>query len=92
MSNTDFQSPEEVLATLGQRLRALRDNRGLTQQEVADRAGISARSLRTLENGDGSNLATLVRVLKALDATQGLDALVPEPSVSPMQLLRQRRG
>jgi len=92
MQTIAFQSPEEVLAMLGQRLRALRDNRGMTQQEVADRAGISARSLRTLENGDGSNLATLVRVLKALDATHGLDALVPEPSVSPMQLLRQRRG
>ena len=43
------------------------------------------------EAGAGSTLDTLVRVLKAMDATNALNTLVPEPQVSPLALLRSAR-
>jgi transcriptional regulator with XRE-family HTH domain len=84
------QSPEEIAATLGERIRALRLAADLTQSVVADKAGVSERSLRDLEAGQGSTVQTLVRVLKALGADDVIAALVPRPAVSPLQLLKNK--
>ena len=55
-----------ALAELGKRLQAARENTGLTQQEVADRLGPSAQTIRNWEagrhepnQGDIENLASL---------------------------------
>ena len=84
------RSPEEIAAALGERVRALRLAADLTQSVVADKAGVSERSLRDLEGGQGSTVQTLVRVLKALGAEDVIDALVPRPAVSPLQLLKHK--
>src|ERR1700689_2841785 len=78
----------ELQTLLGERLRRLRLTRGDDQRAVAERAGISEKALRNLENGRGSTVETLLRTLKALDALDGLDALVPEPTVNPLALMR----
>lgn len=87
-----IQSPDELIQDLGERLQALRLSTGLTQATLADKAGISPRALRDLEAGRGSTLHTLVRVLKALGAGQNIEALAPQPRVSPMALLQRPHG
>lgn len=87
----NFKTPEEVQSDLGERLRQLRLGKRLTQAGLASRAGVSPRAVRALESGEGSNLLTLIRVLKALEALASLDALAPQPTVSPMALLAGSR-
>ena len=48
--------------------------------------GLSA--LKNLEAGKGTTLKTLLKVLKALDRVNWLDALTPTVSVSPLRMLR----
>jgi transcriptional regulator with XRE-family HTH domain len=91
MNTFAFQTPEELQLVLGIRLRRLRLSRGLDQRLTAEKAGISEKALRNLETGRGSTVETLLRVLKALDHLDGLDALAPELSVDPMALLRQSK-
>lgn len=66
----------------------MRINRNLNQVGAAEKAGVSEKALRNLENGRGSTVETLLRVLKALDCLQGIDMLVPEVGVNPLELLR----
>jgi transcriptional regulator with XRE-family HTH domain len=82
-----YKTPLELQAFLGERLRALRVDRGLTQAEAASRAGVSLRALQKLEAGSGSELETFLRILKAVGDIAVLDLLAPAPSVSPMALL-----
>ena len=89
MSIRSFQTPEEILAALGERLRRHRLNLNLDQKQTAERAGVSVRALRSLEAGKGSQLATFIRILKSLDALGRLDALAPVPTVSPMAILER---
>ncbi len=93
MPTPDFQfmTPEEVTADMGRRIRACRLQSNLDQRVVAERAGISRRTLQGLEQGAGSTVETLVRVLKALDRVQALEAFLPEPSVSPIALFEGPR-
>jgi len=91
MSELLFQTPDELQSALGERLKRLRLNRNLDQKSTAEKAGISERALRNLESGNGSTVETLLRVLKALDYLQGIAMLAPEPSVNPLDLLRQSK-
>ncbi len=56
-----------MVDTLGGQVRARRRDLGLTQAEVADLAGVSAKFLRDVERGKPTiQLHTLTRVLGAL--------------------------
>ncbi len=47
--------------------------RGLTQAQLADRAGVSLRTLRRLEDGEGGvTLENLLRILRALGVIDAL--------------------
>lgn len=60
--------------SLGETIRTVRERQGLTQEEVAERAGISRATLSLLEN-DASNatLGTLLSVAAALGARVRID-------------------
>lgn len=87
-----FNTPQELLVGLGERISRLRIRKRFTQAELASRAGVSPRALGDLERGNGSSLITYVSVLKALDALSSLDMLAPAPTISPMALLRMQKA
>ncbi len=61
---------------MGERLRAARLRRKLTQAVLAERVGVTLPTLRKLESGDPSaSLATVIRVLQALGLAQDIDKL-----------------
>ncbi len=60
-------------------------------RELAGSADVSLGALHNLETGSGATVRTLVRVVRALDRTDWLDALAPQVGVSPMQMLRERQ-
>jgi DNA-binding XRE family transcriptional regulator len=74
---------------LSARIAGRRIELPLTQATVAEQAGIAKRTLERLEAGQSSQLITLVRVLRVLDAASGLDSLIPEPGPRPMDLLKR---
>lgn len=75
------------MTSLGQRIRALREEQHLTQAEVARRAGIASFTYRKLENGESNpcspanpRLRTLTAVSEVLGVS--LEALLP-PADAP---------
>ena len=51
IAETDPPEPDTSRSRMGERLRALRQDRGLTLQQVADRTGISIGTLSKVERG-----------------------------------------
>jgi transcriptional regulator with XRE-family HTH domain len=92
-TRTGRRTTSEWLEEIGSNIRARRVAAGVTQEELARRAGLGLGALKHLESGAGANLTTLVKVVRALGAEDWLISLAPppEPAVSPMQLLRERR-
>ena len=84
----DFMTILELERELGKHAREFRIRRGLEQTEVAELAGVSDRTVRSLEQGKGSSVSTLLRVMKALGALDGLNKLFPSAvTVDPLALL-----
>ena len=81
MSPTD---PDEAIARVGRRIAELREDRGWTQQEFADRIAASLKYVQRVEGGrDNLTIHTLVKFANALQAD--LADLFANPS-------RDRRG
>ncbi len=77
-----------VLDEIGRRVQRERLNRNFEQAELAKRAGVSRRALQNLETGRSCTLSLFVRVLKALDRLDALDAFLPASGLSPIQLAK----
>lgn len=76
---------DQIEAALCARLEAIRLSRNITQAQLAREAGVSVRTIGRLEHGDGVSLDTFVRVMKALRIERHLEALLPDPSVRPVE-------
>ena len=81
---------EAVLGELGRRLARSRLDRNLTQAQLAHEAGVGKSTVERIEAGGSAQLASLIRILRALDLVEGFDALIPEPIASPLEQLALR--
>jgi transcriptional regulator with XRE-family HTH domain len=70
------------LLALGQRLRAARLRRRLTQAMLAERVGVTVPTIRKLEGGDPStSLSVVLRALVVLGLAQDIDRLAEEDAL-----------
>lgn len=85
------EAPDEAtLKELGRRIARYRLNGNLSQDALAQEAGVSTRTVQRIEHGHSTQLTNLVRVLRALGLLGNLQAAVPEPPVSPLQQIRMQ--
>ena len=88
----DTKMTDEVLLKfIGERLAGLRLSRNLTQQQLAEQAGLGLRTVQRLELGAAATqLSGFVRVCRVLGLVENFETLIPEPTVSPMLQLKQQ--
>lgn len=80
---------DAILSELGGRLARMRLEKNLTQAQLAEKAGVSKRTVERLERGDvAPQLSGFIRVCRALELVERFELLVPEPVMSPMMQLR----
>jgi len=91
--STDNRTTDEWEARIGEQFRALRIEQNIDQEALAARASISRGALRNLESGAGSSLATIIKVVRALDRSGWLEILDDTGGgISPMDLLRRQNA
>jgi transcriptional regulator with XRE-family HTH domain len=66
MARKKTNSPRliEIYATIGNNIRRLRGT--MTQNEIAQKAGITRGTINAIENGQGCTLATLIQIADGL--------------------------
>lgn len=89
MKFLQHNSDDATLEELGNRIARYRLNRNLTQEALAEEAGISKRTVHRIEHGQSTQASNLIRILRALGLLENMEALVPEPALSPIQQVRQ---
>lgn len=75
---------------VGQRLRAIRKKRGLTQEQLAEMAGISPQHCSGIETGAAKvSLPALIQLCNALEATPNEVLLDSVPAAAKPGLMRE---
>ena len=75
-------SPRLRITVDGQRLRKLRCQRYLTQEELADMSGISARTIQRMEAGGYFRFKTLLQVASILGSDVSDFCRIEAPDLS----------
>ncbi len=88
--NVTYQMTDEaILKRIGERFAGLRLARNLTQQQLAEQAGLGLRTVQRLELGAvATRLSGFIRVCRVLGLVEHLETLIPEPTLSPMAQLK----
>lgn len=82
-------SDKSIEEELGRRLKALRLQKNVTQQELAEATTLSLNVIKSFESGRGK-LSNLIAILRELGALDQLDTFIPESSISPLQLAKMQ--
>lgn len=86
----DQLAPRAILTELGQRIRRERLNLDITRKDLAQRAGISVKTIQKIEGGENSSMQSWLALFRALGILERFDALLPDVGPSPVQLARSR--
>jgi len=79
MKITGNESEQAIMKELGARIKQYRISLNITQNDLADRCGISSSTVVRIENGVDSIFSNYIKILNGLGLTQNMDILVPEP-------------
>ena len=77
---------QDLLAEFGARLRRYRLQQNLTVTNVARRAGVNRNTVVNAEAGRNPRLETVIRLLRVYGRLDALDAFLPPPGLSPLEL------
>ena len=87
----DISAPT-LAGEIGNRLSRRRLSRNITQQSLAESAGVSVRTVRRIEAGHSSTLENFLRVAQALKLDDALLAAIPSHDIRPIERIDSRRG
>lgn len=79
-----------ILEELGKRIARVRIDSNLTQAAVAVIAGVSKSTLERFEKGESIQMVAMIRILRALNCFPGLDNLIPDAEIRPLDMIRNK--
>ncbi len=88
--NFNLASSKAIEDALSERIEEIRLKRNITQSRLAREAGVSRSTItRLAQAGKGISLDSFIRILKALQLANNLEALLPDPRLSPLEELEK---
>ncbi|WP_142783766.1 helix-turn-helix domain-containing protein [Changchengzhania lutea] len=80
---------QDILEDLGKGLKQHRLNQNLTAKDLANKSGVSLRTITGFERGEKNiSLLNLIEILRALRLLNNLESLFPKiPVISPLELI-----
>ena len=91
MQITNRMSVTALQQELAKRIARCRIDSGLSQGELADKAGVGVGTVARLEDGCAVSTVTLFRILRTLGVQENLELLLPDAEIRPMDYARYNK-
>lgn len=75
---SDFQTNDEIMLLMGERIKSRRLGRNLPINQLAERCGLNRKTLLELEAGRDVRLSSLIKLLRGLNMLSALEATFPD--------------
>ena len=92
MINIDQRTPGEIGLAIARRVRARRKERGLTQEQMSRKSGMSLASYKRFEQKGLVALDSLIRISIALDCEDDFDELFAERGYASIEEVIHGKG
>lgn len=84
---TEMSDPA-ILVKLGERIKEYRIRLGLKQADVANMSSVGTNTIYKVEKGKPVSMLLIITILRTLGLLENLEMLVPETTLTPLQLLK----
>ena len=91
INNWYAMSDPAILEEIGQRLKAFRLQKNITQEEMAQKIGVNRVTIGEIEKGRPSSLLTFIQLLRGLDKLDLLSNISTVPTISPIQMAKLQK-
>ena len=88
----DYKSCQEYLNSISEKIKLYRVAMNMTQQELADKSGVSVRSISRLEQGASIQLDNFIKIMSALNLGENIDILIPDQTKRPSYYLEEKNS
>lgn len=82
-----YSSTNEILKEIGTRIKSARIDAGLSQQDLAEQANVSIRTISNIEHGRDTSFATIIEVMRGIGRVQVFDSIIPETTLRPSRIV-----
>jgi transcriptional regulator with XRE-family HTH domain len=79
-------SDPALIADVGKRLKEQRLRKNYTQQELAEKSGVSLGSVIKIEKGHSVSFSTIVVLMRTLRLLENFELWIPKLPISPIEL------
>ena len=86
--NYQMMTDKAILHEIGSRLKILRLNNNISQENLALSVGLSRKTIQNAEDGKNCSLATVIAILRGLNCLHNLDSFLPQIGYSPMEMAK----
>lgn len=86
-----LKTDKQIMDELASRVQAQRLQLNLTQEDAADKAGVSRSTMKSIESGHGCTLANFIKVSRALGRAGDFEHLF-EKQVRPTERLMMMKS
>ncbi len=83
-----FMTNDALLQYVGKQMRQMRINARLSQQQLAERAGVSRSTVTQVENGKGMKMESVVAMLRVLNKLEILNNFETQAVISPLLIAK----
>ena len=77
-----------IVIEIGNRLKSYRIKKKLSQQDIANQAGVSLFTVAKIERGKPVSISVLLPVMRVLRLLDNFEMLLPEIGISPVEMLK----
>ncbi len=84
----ESRSSKMIIQMMSERVKAYRIEYPMTQKDLAQKTGVSLRSIQNFERGSDIQFSNFIKILKGLDLADNLLMLVPDVSKKPSMHLQ----
>ena len=82
-------SDPAIIKEMGIRLKRIRLQKNMSQQQLAVKSGLYRSTISEIENGRVASLLSFIQLLRGLEKLELLGSMVEGPVVSPLSLARE---
>lgn len=86
-----FMTNEALLQYVGRQMRQMRINAQMSQQQLAERSGLSRATIVQVESGRGMKMESVVAMLRAMNKLELLNNFETQALINPL-LIAQQEG
>lgn len=79
----------DIMIELGEKMKQLRKSKKYTQQELAERVGVSRKLIVDIEAGRGTSLLVFVKLLKVFKKSNKLLEILDASPISPKEMFKK---